>query len=112
MRGAALKLGQALSIQEDSLVPPHIREAFTNSRDFSYKMPRAQLQALLERELGTQWISAILPEFDFEPFAAASIGQVHKGAVNARLSESGEKLALSTDDSGQMGKNSFFVKKK
>ena len=38
-------------------------------------MPRSQLNQVLEAELGPQW-SSKLTSFDYEPLAAASIGQV------------------------------------
>ena len=87
MRGAALKLGQVLSIQEDNLIPAHIREAFTNARDFSFKMPDWQLENLMNEELGTEWQTQKFVSFEMNPFAAASIGQVHK----ATLSENGSE---------------------
>lgn len=100
MRGAALKLGQALSIQEDSLIPVHIREAFDSSRDSAFKMPRDQLQRLLNAELGADWSATIFSEFDFEPFAAASIGQVHKARARAKTVSSKlsvDRLILTND---------------
>lgn len=39
MRGAPLKLAQALSIQEDKLIPKEIREAFERARDQAYIIP-------------------------------------------------------------------------
>ena len=38
-------------------------------------MPRKQLNSVLDAELGTGW-SSKLRSFDYEPLAAASIGQV------------------------------------
>lgn len=38
-------------------------------------MPRSQLNEVLDAELGTLWSSKLL-SFDYEPVAAASIGQV------------------------------------
>jgi aarF domain-containing kinase len=39
-------------------------------------MPRSQLEAALVAELGPEWRAAVA-DFDYEPLAAASIGQVH-----------------------------------
>lgn len=38
-------------------------------------MPRSQLDSVLDAELGPEW-SSKLSSFDYEPLAAASIGQV------------------------------------
>jgi ABC1 atypical kinase-like domain len=38
-------------------------------------MPKKQLNSVLDAELGTDW-SSKLKSFDYEPLAAASIGQV------------------------------------
>lgn len=38
-------------------------------------MPRKQLNSVLDAELGPDWSSKLM-SFDYEPLAAASIGQV------------------------------------
>lgn len=73
--GAALKIGQILSIQDDSLVSPHIAQAFQRVRSSADFMPTWQVEKVLESELGKDWKDNFL-EFDVKPFAAASIGQV------------------------------------
>eukprot|EP00268_Persea_americana_P030364 TRINITY_DN29403_c0_g2_i3.p1 TRINITY_DN29403_c0_g2~~TRINITY_DN29403_c0_g2_i3.p1 ORF type:complete len:334 (+),score=76.19 TRINITY_DN29403_c0_g2_i3:127-1128(+) len=75
MRGAALKLGQMLSIQDESLVPAPILSALDIVRQGADVMPRSQLNPVLDNELGSDW-SSKLECFDYEPLAAASIGQV------------------------------------
>ncbi|XP_021676106.2 protein ABC transporter 1, mitochondrial isoform X2 [Hevea brasiliensis] len=77
MRGAALKLGQMLSIQDESLVPAPILAALDIVRQGADVMPRSQLDRVLDSELGSDW-STNLSSFDYEPIAAASIGQVAK----------------------------------
>ncbi|GLJ19056.1 hypothetical protein SUGI_0342050 [Cryptomeria japonica] len=80
MRGAALKLGQMLSIQDESLIPAPILSALEIVRQGADVMPREQLNNVLTAELGTNWQSK-LRSFDYEPMAAASIGQVHKAVT-------------------------------
>eukprot|EP01018_Ginkgo_biloba_P008511 Gb_04260 [translate_table: standard] len=80
MRGAALKLGQMLSIQDESLVPAPILSALEIVRQGADIMPRRQLDNVLAAELGSDWQSK-LRSFDYEPMAAASIGQVHKAVT-------------------------------
>lgn len=77
MRGAALKLGQMLSIQDESVVPAPILAALDVVRQGADVMPRSQLNQVLSSELGHDW-SSKLKSFDYEPMAAASIGQVHR----------------------------------
>ncbi|CAL4963884.1 unnamed protein product [Urochloa decumbens] len=80
MRGAALKVGQMLSIQDESLVPPPVLAALDIVRQGADVMPRKQLNSVLDAELGPDW-SSKLRSFDYEPLAAASIGQVHRAVL-------------------------------
>ncbi|CAN8248126.1 unnamed protein product [Cochlearia groenlandica] len=84
MRGAALKVGQMLSIQDESLVPAPILNALEYVRQGADVMPRSQLNPVLDAELGTNWQSK-LTSFDYEPLAAASIGQVHRAVTKDGL---------------------------
>ncbi|KAL6779673.1 COQ8 [Auxenochlorella protothecoides x Auxenochlorella symbiontica] len=81
MRGAALKLGQMLSIQDEDLLPPGFQAALERVRAGADVMPRRQLDAALAAELGPSW-RARLAAFDPAPVAAASIGQVHRGTLH------------------------------
>ena len=77
LRGAAMKLGQMLSLQGEELLPVEFRDALAILRSQAWAMPAAQLHGVLGREYGTGWRDRFL-EFDEEPVAAASIGQVHR----------------------------------
>ncbi|KAL3102126.1 hypothetical protein niasHS_003535 [Heterodera schachtii] len=77
VRGAALKLGQMLSIQDEHTVPTYLSQAFERVRQSADFMPSYQVDQQMSQELGTNW-SKLFREFEERPFAAASIGQVHK----------------------------------
>lgn len=81
VRGAALKIGQILSIQDSSMVSPQLAKAFERVRQAADYMPDWQVERMLKSELGDTWESR-LKEFDRKPFAAASIGQVHRGVLH------------------------------
>jgi aarF domain-containing kinase len=80
MRGAALKIGQMLSIQDETVLPPQIQSALERVRAGADVMPRRQLEKQLVAQLGRDWASQ-LSSFDWEPRAAASIGQVHAAVL-------------------------------
>lgn len=90
MRGAALKLGQMLSIQDERVVPPAILNALERVRQGADIMPRRQLDRVIASSYGCDdWRERLgIVEFGETPIAAASIGQVHKGKL--RDPDSGE----------------------
>lgn len=88
MRGAAMKWGQMLSLADESLIPPEFANAFAILRSSADNMPESQVRQRLLSEYGKGW-EARFQDFDFEPIAAASIGQVHMATA-----KDGRQLAL------------------
>ena len=88
LRGAAMKVGQMLSLQGAGILPPEVTRALAILRAEADAMPRAQLRRVLGRAFGAGWEHR-LPELDETPIAAASIGEVHR----ARAAD-GRQLAL------------------
>uniref|UniRef100_A0A5F8AK89 Coenzyme Q8B n=1 Tax=Macaca mulatta TaxID=9544 RepID=A0A5F8AK89_MACMU len=80
VRGAALKVGQMLSIQDNSFISPQLQRIFERVRQSADFMPRWQMLRVLEEELGRDW-QAKVAFLEEVPFAAASIGQVHQGLL-------------------------------
>ncbi len=80
MRGAAMKIGQMLSLLDEEILPKEFAEAMAILRDSADTMPEAQVRKRLIAEYGRDWWKHF-EEFDYEPIASASIGQVHTATL-------------------------------
>ena len=77
LRGAAMKIGQLVSLQGEDVLPPEFARALAVLRAQAAPMPSPQLRRVLGREFGQGW-ERRFSNFGYEPIAAASIGQVHR----------------------------------
>jgi predicted unusual protein kinase regulating ubiquinone biosynthesis (AarF/ABC1/UbiB family) len=80
LRGAAMKLGQMLSLDAGDVLPAELTAILARLRDAAHFMPPAQLNRVLGEHWGPQWRD-LFSSFDATPVAAASIGQVHKARL-------------------------------
>jgi predicted unusual protein kinase regulating ubiquinone biosynthesis (AarF/ABC1/UbiB family) len=88
LRGAAMKMGQLISMEAGEILPPELSAIMARLRADADPMPRHQIQAVLDRAWGPGWL-ARFDSFSFRPIAAASIGQVHRV-----LTRDGRDLAI------------------
>ncbi len=80
LRGAAMKLGQMVSMDAGDILPAELTAILSRLRDQAYRMPPAQLDKLLIAEWGAGWRRKFR-QFEAHPMAAASIGQVHRATL-------------------------------
>ena len=80
LRGAAMKLGQLISIDDQLVLTPELSKIIKQLRSSGYSMPPRQVKKLLDKNWGPGWLKNF-DNFQVSPFAAASIGQVHKAKI-------------------------------
>ena len=79
MKGAVMKVGQIASQYKD-IFPPEVAKAISKLQRQAPAMPFAEIKTQVEQELGKP-LAQIFKSFEEQPFAAASIGQVHKAVL-------------------------------
>ena len=93
MKGAAMKLGQVMSFLDVGLVPEEYRDEFQRKlgklRDAAPTVTFKEMRKVIEEELDES-VKDVFEEFDEDPIAAASIGQVYR----ARLRGDGREVAV------------------
>jgi predicted unusual protein kinase regulating ubiquinone biosynthesis (AarF/ABC1/UbiB family) len=88
LRGAAMKVGQLLSMDAGDILPAELAAILARLRADARPMPMSEVVAVMQESFGQGW-EHHFKRFSFTPMAAASIGQVH-----AALSQSDRQLAL------------------
>ncbi len=80
MRGAAMKVGQLISMDAGEVLPSELADIMARLRDQAHFMPPKQLRDVLNRAWGPDWRKSF-KAFNVRPVAAASIGQVHRATI-------------------------------
>ena len=80
MKGAVMKVGQVASQMKD-ILPEEISEALAVLQKSSAPMPFSVIRRQIRKELGGE-PEELFHRFDEEPFASASIGQVHRAQLH------------------------------
>ena len=77
MRGAAMKVGQILSMDTGDFLPRELADILARLRADAHYMPTQQLRKVMSDAYGADW-EQLFYGFEMKPLAAASIGQVHR----------------------------------
>ena len=80
MRGAAMKVGQLMSMDSGSVFPAELSQVLDRLREDAHPMPLGQVADGLKKAWGDGWQDQF-ERFFFKPVAAASIGQVHEALL-------------------------------
>jgi predicted unusual protein kinase regulating ubiquinone biosynthesis (AarF/ABC1/UbiB family) len=92
MKGAAMKIGQVASFLDVGLVPEEYREEFQRKlgalRDAAPNVRFSDMRKVMEEEWGDR-LKDVFEDFQEDPVAAASIGQVYRGTL-----ENGREVAV------------------
>lgn len=79
MKGAVMKVGQIASQYKD-IFPPEVAKAISRLQRQAPPVAFSIIQYQIEKEMGKP-LHEVFAHFETEPFAAASIGQVHKATL-------------------------------
>lgn len=80
LRGAAMKVGQLISMDAGDIMPPELAQIMARLREDADSMPPSQFNQVLAQQWPANWPQSF-QSFELHPIAAASIGQVHRAQL-------------------------------
>jgi predicted unusual protein kinase regulating ubiquinone biosynthesis (AarF/ABC1/UbiB family) len=85
MKGAAMKVGQVASFIDFAGLPPEAQDTFQRKlaelRDSAPQVPFKDMRKVIESDYGER-LDDVFADFEEEPLAAASIGQVYRARLH------------------------------
>ncbi len=101
LKGAAMKVGQLLSLDSGDILPPEVARAMASLQSGAEPVSLDVMRKVVLEDLGTSGLEA-LGGFSEDPAAVASIGQVHRAwvedeAVAVKVQYPGIAEAIGTD---------------
>lgn len=81
LKGSVMKVGQMLSVYGEHFLPPETNALLKSLQFSSPPLAWVEIQKILLAELGSKKLQQL--EFDDQPYASASIGQVHLATIKA-----------------------------
>lgn len=79
LKGAAMKVGQLLSIDSSDLLPPEATEILSQLQSFSEPVDFVEVEKVLKADLSPEVIEQL--NIESVAYSSASIGQVHRGLL-------------------------------
>lgn len=80
LKGAAMKFGQMLSLH-DQVLPPEAARILSRLQRSAPSLPFDAMRQVLNESVAPERLAELVESIDPEPFAAASIGQVHRARL-------------------------------
>lgn len=93
LKGAAMKLGQLLSIYGEDFLPPEVLRVLSALQKDSDQLAFPQIEKIIKKELSTVY-GKNLVDLSRKPIASASIGQVHEATYKNLAQSASVRVAV------------------
>ena len=88
LKGGLMKIGQMITMLDDKIIPAQIKDIFAPLGSQSIELDSKVIEGILAKRLGHERLKKL--DWEREPYASASIGQVHR----ARIKKTNENIVL------------------